>query len=115
MAYLQDKFDAFDIILLSKELASVGRISSRGGLPVVVAGLRDEVFSEHHLQFNHDDGCMDDEIIDALAVENSACPNPNRSTSEDPVAKTIAMFDSDYSDLMSEMPSPNFFRPIAAY
>eukprot|EP00276_Gloeochaete_wittrockiana_P001110 CAMPEP_0184671852 /NCGR_PEP_ID=MMETSP0308-20130426/85745_1 /TAXON_ID=38269 /ORGANISM="Gloeochaete witrockiana, Strain SAG 46.84" /LENGTH=103 /DNA_ID=CAMNT_0027119057 /DNA_START=174 /DNA_END=485 /DNA_ORIENTATION=+ len=60
-----------------------------------------------------DDISLDEEIVE---VFTSACPSPNRPTSEDPVAKTIPMFDAHFSEMMlQQRPSPNFFRPISAF
>jgi len=54
-----------------------------------------------------DDMSLDQEIVEVLT---SACPSPDRRSSENPVAKTIAMFDADFSE---HCHSPHFFRPIS--
>eukprot|EP00276_Gloeochaete_wittrockiana_P011261 CAMPEP_0184644500 /NCGR_PEP_ID=MMETSP0308-20130426/1209_1 /TAXON_ID=38269 /ORGANISM="Gloeochaete witrockiana, Strain SAG 46.84" /LENGTH=105 /DNA_ID=CAMNT_0027073069 /DNA_START=118 /DNA_END=435 /DNA_ORIENTATION=+ len=57
-----------------------------------------------------DDMSLDEEIVE---VFTSPCPSPDRSTSEDPVAKTITMFDADFSEMLQQRTSPNIFRPIS--
>jgi len=49
-----------------------------------------------------DDMSLDEEIVE---VFTSPCPSPDRSTSEDPVAKTMTMFDADFSGEFSLLQS----------
>eukprot|EP00276_Gloeochaete_wittrockiana_P010699 CAMPEP_0184643600 /NCGR_PEP_ID=MMETSP0308-20130426/432_1 /TAXON_ID=38269 /ORGANISM="Gloeochaete witrockiana, Strain SAG 46.84" /LENGTH=67 /DNA_ID=CAMNT_0027071631 /DNA_START=407 /DNA_END=610 /DNA_ORIENTATION=- len=51
-----------------------------------------------------DDMSLDEEIVEVFM---SACPSPDRSTSEDPVAKTL------FAEMLQQRTSPNIFRPIS--
>mmetsp|Transcript_18234 Transcript_18234/g.29963 ORF Transcript_18234/g.29963 Transcript_18234/m.29963 type:complete len:99 (+) Transcript_18234:215-511(+) len=65
-----------------------------------------------HIETFEEDMSLDEEIVDYFT---STCSSPNRSTSEDPVAKTITMFDTDFSEMIEQRPSPTIFRPISAF
>mmetsp|Transcript_22980 Transcript_22980/g.37815 ORF Transcript_22980/g.37815 Transcript_22980/m.37815 type:complete len:110 (+) Transcript_22980:275-604(+) len=74
----------------------------------------DDILSEFQLESSDDED--DDEIIDTFALQ---CPSPGRCTSDDPVAKTMYMFDHEFSDsevrcAAGPQSCDNFFRPIVA-
>eukprot|EP00276_Gloeochaete_wittrockiana_P001210 CAMPEP_0184674748 /NCGR_PEP_ID=MMETSP0308-20130426/87410_1 /TAXON_ID=38269 /ORGANISM="Gloeochaete witrockiana, Strain SAG 46.84" /LENGTH=106 /DNA_ID=CAMNT_0027122389 /DNA_START=189 /DNA_END=509 /DNA_ORIENTATION=+ len=70
----------------------------------------EQLLLDIQMESSYEDGMsLDEEIVEVFM---SACPSPSRPTSEDPIAKTITMIDSDFSD-MPQRSSPNIFRPIS--
>mmetsp|Transcript_10478 Transcript_10478/g.17730 ORF Transcript_10478/g.17730 Transcript_10478/m.17730 type:complete len:107 (-) Transcript_10478:735-1055(-) len=69
----------------------------------------EKLLLDMEIESYEDNMSLDEEIVE---VFTSACPIPNRPTSEDPVAKTITMFEADFSEMLQRS-SPNIFRPIS--
>mmetsp|Transcript_4912 Transcript_4912/g.8204 ORF Transcript_4912/g.8204 Transcript_4912/m.8204 type:complete len:113 (-) Transcript_4912:1339-1677(-) len=107
----RSRCDALDMSMLQERLFFVGTESPHGRTsPGDLA-----VHLEHQLELctQVDDDSFDVEIIDVFA---SSSPSSNASRSDNPVAKTMTMFDNsdDFPSGLSRT-SAQFFRPISVH